>query len=106
MIGQNRDRSNLQRRQEVTVLLLRGTKPNQDPVTRHHFFFAQFERQKVNESIQSRIRQDSVAREAPVDQRRDARLELGSFSERLNKIHYQLKRIENRRVNVSRGGIV
>ena len=106
MIGQNRDRPNLQRGQKVTVLLLTGTDSNQDPVTWHDFFFAQFERQKINESIQSRIRQDSVAREAPVDQRRDARLELGSFSERLNKIHYQLKRIENRRVNVSRGGIV
>src|ERR1700722_2533084 len=106
MIRQNRDCPDLQRRQKVTVLLLRGTDSNQDPVTWHDFFFPQFKRQKINESIQSRIRQNSVAREAPVDQCRDARLELGSFSKRLNKIHYQLQRIENRRVNVSRGGIV
>ena len=105
MIAQNRDCPNLQRRQEVNVHLLGGTNSNQDPVTRHDFFFAQFERQIINESIQSRIRQDSVAREAPVDQCRDTRLELGSFSEGLNKIHYQLRRIENRRVNVSCGGI-
>ena len=91
MIGQNRDRPNLQRRQKVTVLLLRRTDSNKDPVTWHDFFFAQFERQKINESIQPRIRQDSVAREAPVDQRRDAWLELGSFSERLNKIHLSIK---------------
>ena len=106
MIGQNRDRPNLERGQKVTVLLLTGTDSNQDPVTWHDFFFPQFKRQKINESIQSRISQDSVAGEAPIDQGRDARLELGAFSERLNKIHYQLNRIEKRRVNVSCGEIV
>ena len=105
MIAQNWDRPDLQRRQEVNVHLLGGTNSNQDPVACGELFFAKLERQIINESIQSRISQDPVAGNAAIDQCRDTWLQLGSFSESLNKIHYQLRRIENRRVNVSSGGI-
>src|SRR5580704_15013388 len=103
-IAHDRDRPDLQRRQEVNVHLLGGTNSNQDPIACGHLFFAELERQIINESIQSRISQDPVAGKAAIDQCRDTWLQLGSFSESLNKIHYQLRRIENRRVNVSSGG--
>ena len=105
MIAQNWDRPDLQRRQEVNIHLLGGTNSNQDPVTRYDLFFPQLERQIINEPIQSRISQDSIAGEAAIDKCRNTRLKLGSFSEGLNKIHYQSSRIENRLVNVSCGGI-
>src|ERR1700730_8124593 len=105
VITQNWDRPDLQRRQEVNIHLLGRTNSNQDTVAYRDLFFAQLERKIIHESIQSRISKDPVAGEAAIDQGRDTRLQLGSFSKSLNKIHYPLRRIENRLVNISSGGI-